>query len=251
MIRLGGRGLRATICLVLAATSFSACTDIETSLFISGNLYAAPPSCTVDADPSATLLGRGRLDLAFSHTYTAALLVGNQLTARGDKSQLRPETKRVSLQGAEVILTDLAGRVIEPAFSVPGAGFADVNDGPSPGYGVIFADVIPRTVGTQLAEQVGPGSSPRTVIAEIRVFGTALGGHELESAPFIYPIEVCYGCLVQFPLAAMAIDPNGNFVCGADPEGATDEVPCTLGQDGSLDCRSCVASYPEVCLTPL
>jgi hypothetical protein len=196
------------------------------------------------------MLGKGSLDLAFNHVYTAALLVGNQMTPRGDKTQLRPETKRVNLQGAEVILTDLAGAVIEPAFSVPGAGYADVSSGDDPAYGVIFAELIPRTVGSRLAEDLEGDPNLRTIIAEVRVFGTAIGGHELESGPFIYPIQVCYGCSVLFPLVAMVPDSAGNLICGGDAEGVNEELPCAEGQDTMTDCRACVITHPDICLSP-
>jgi hypothetical protein len=249
MMRLGGRGLRTTICVAVATAAFSACTDTNTSLFILGNLYREAPNCGVSADPSAEMLGAGSLDLAFSNTYSAALLVGNQMTARGSKSQLRAETKRVNLQGAEVTLTDLAGRVLEPAFSVAGAGFADVTSGESPGWGVVFVDLIPRTVGAELANDLQGTRSPRTIIAEARVFGTTIGGGEVESGPFVFPIEVCYGCRVFFPLDAMTVDANGNFVCGANAEGFSYET-CHPGQDETIDCRACAASSPDVCLSP-
>jgi hypothetical protein len=249
MMRLGSRGLRATICVVSATAAFTACTDTNTTLFIMGNMYVEAPNCGVSADPSSEMLGSGALDLAFTNTYSAALLVGNQMTARGSKSQLRTETKRVNLQGAEVTLTDLAGRVLEPPFSVAGAGFADVTQGESPGWGVVFVDLIPRTVGAALADELRGSRASRTVIAEARVFGTTIGGSEVESGPFVFPIEVCYGCSVFFPLDAMTVDANGNFVCGANAEGFSYET-CHPGQDELIDCRACAASSPDVCLTP-
>jgi hypothetical protein len=246
---LGGRGLRATFCVALAAAAFSACTDTDTTLFIMGNLNRVAPNCGVSADPSAEMLGGGTLDLAFSNTYNAALLVGNQMTARGAKAQLRTETKRVNLQGAEVTLTDLAGRVIEPAFSVAGAGFVDVTPSETPGWGVVFVDLIPRTVGAELANELRASRSPRTIIAEARVFGTTIGGSDVESGTFVFPIEVCYGCAVFFPLDAVVVDPDGNFVCGNNVEGFEYET-CHPGQDEMIDCRACAASSPDVCLTP-
>lgn len=249
MMRQIGRGLRATLCVALAAGAFSACTDTDTTMFIMGALHAEAPNCTVSADPSSEMLGSGMLDLAFSNTYSAALLVGNQMTARGSKAQLRPETKRVNLQGAEVTLTDLAGRVLEPAFSVAGAGFADVTPGETPGWGVVFVDLIPRTVGSDLADELEASRSPRTIIAEARVFGTTIGGSEVESGPFVFPIEVCYGCNVIFPLDAMVSDADGNFVCLGNAEGF-EYVTCHPGQDELIDCRACAASSPDVCLIP-
>jgi len=253
MIRLGSKGLKTMICSALVGISLGACADTETSLFVYGNIARIPPNCDVSWDTGSPMLGRGLMDVAFTQQYVAALLVGNQLTSRGSKQQLRPETMRVYLQGAEITLTDLAGAVIEEAFSVPGAGFADVSTGPSPGYGGIFVDLIPAAVGNRLATQLrgsGIGSS-RTVIAEVRVFGTAIGGQEMESGPFSFPIDVCYGCAVDFPLEAITVDPaTGEAFCGAQAEGLVFEYCGPAPQDVIVDCRACVIDAPDVCSSP-
>ena len=53
--------------------------------------------------------GLGTLDLALRDSYVASILVGNQLTERGSRNQLRTETSRVRLEGAEVTLEDANG----------------------------------------------------------------------------------------------------------------------------------------------
>jgi hypothetical protein len=243
-----GNWLGAVACGTLAAVASVGCADPETSIFIQHNLKIESPACVARSDPEATSLGSGLLDVAFNLEYTASLLVGNQLTPRGEKPKLRPETMRVQLRGAEVMLTDLQGNVIEDSFSVPGTGFIDPSAGENPGYGVTFAELIPATVGDRLRRQlepVGRGAS-RTVIAEVRVFGDTLGGAEVESGPFIYPITVCYGCSVFFPLDALQATNNQQLCTNVGD--FSGEFACRMGQDEGTDCRLCVGDYPEVCL---
>jgi hypothetical protein len=104
--------------------------------------------------------------------------------------------------------------------------------------------IIPASIGVDLRESLegeGLGSSV-TVVAEVRVFGHTLGGDEIESAIFNFPIDVCYGCLVAFPLEAVE---NGS--CLNATEAAPDFDGCRAGQDDPIDCRACVVSQPDVC----
>lgn len=250
MIRLGNKWLRTVLCTGLVAAVTGACTDTDTSMFIQGNIQLQAPTCIARADASAVLLGEGLLDVAFSLEYTAALLVGSQLAPRGDKAQLRPETMRVALKGAEVSLSDLQGREIEGDFSVVGNGFVNPSPSDAPGYGVVFVDLIPATVGDRLQRDLrgeGVGAS-RTVIADVSVFGDTLGGDEVQTASYLFPIKVCYGCSVVFPLEAITAGVDG-FQCGSAAESVAFEV-CQLGQDSLIDCRACVATHPEVCQNP-
>ncbi len=191
------------------------------------------------------------MDVAFTNEYTAALLVGSQLAPRGNKGRLVTEPNHLELHGAEVTLTDLEGKEIEPGFSVPGTGFVDPSNSEAPGYGVMFASLIPATVGSRLETQLraaGVGAS-KTVIADVRVFGNTLGGLSIESGSFTYPIRVCYGCSVLFPLEALMADADGKLACIASAQSVPLSV-CELGQDSLLDCRLCVATHPDVCYAP-
>jgi hypothetical protein len=228
-----------------------ACTDENTTLFIRGNVQVTAPSCVARGDSNSVLLGIGTMDVAFTTEYTAALLVGSQLAPRGAKSRLVTESMRLELHGAEVTLSDLEGKVIEPGFSVPGTGFVDPNSSDAPGYGVMFATLIPATVGSRLQSQLRAGGlgASKTVIADVRVFGNTLGGLSIESGSFTYPIRVCYGCSVLFPLEALMADADGKLACIASAQSVPFDI-CALGQDSMIDCRLCVATHPDVCYSP-
>jgi hypothetical protein len=225
-------------------TCATACVDNDSSMYVEGVLALTPPACEVKADPSSAQLFRGTLDVAFLQSYQGAVLVANQLTPRGVKKQLRTETQGVELQGAEITVTNAQGTVLEE-FSVPTGGFVHSNTSESPGYGLAFVTMIPPQLGKRLSDQLGQARGASvTVIAGIRVFGTSLGGTEITSGEFTFPIDVCFGCLVDFPLEA--VDGSGPIrTCNGSTDGISTSQ-CIRGQDAVIDCRECAATL-DVC----
>lgn len=229
----------------LAFTPFVAgCVDDDSSLYVEAVLALTPPNCEAQADSSAPQLLRGTLDVAFLRSYQGAVLVANQLTPRGIKSQLRTETAGVELEGAEVRLTNAEGE-LEEEFSVPSGGFVHSNSSAGPGYGLALVTMIPPTVGQRYFNQLsGQRGASVTLVAGVRVYGTTLGGTELTSGEFNFPIDVCYGCLVDYPLDAVEDTGNGR-VCAGSTDGVN-SAQCVRGQDSIIDCRSCAATL-DVC----
>ena len=225
-------------CLVAAAVSAQGCADNDSGLYVRGVLAIETPECVAKADPAATELLGGVLDLAFKYTYSAALLVGNQLTRRGSRDQVRTETSRVTLRGAEVqVLNDAQQLLTE--FTVPGTGFVDPGTGDEPGYGVMSVQLLPPNLGL---------SAGTRVTTEVRVFGDTLGGDEITSASLTFPITVCQGCLISYPLDADdPATPGYQCTVSADT-GSSLTAPCRTGQDQAIDCRLC-ASLP-ICQAP-
>lgn len=227
--------LFAATCVVAAG-----CADNESGLFVRSVLVLQPPECSVRADPTSAHWLGGVMDTALTSTYEAALLIGNQLVSRGDRDKVRTETSRVVIEGAEVAVLSATGGVLQE-FSVPATGFVDPGTSDEPGYGSASATLIPSGV-----VSAGPGEV-FLVTAEVRVFGTTLGGDEIESAKLTFPITICYGCLISFP--ADADDPaQPGYQCATGTGEAVD-APCRIGQDEPVDCRVCVGSNPA-CQAP-
>ena len=221
--------LSAILALAIAPVTLGGCEDNESALFVRSALKLEDGECLARAQPDATALAFGTLDLAFPTSYVASLLVGNQLARQGDRDKVRTETARVQLRGAVVSVRDESDSEIA-SFTSPGAGFVDPGNGNEPGYGIMFAELIPR----------GLITAPQRVTVSVRVFGETLGGRDIESSEFIYPISVCQGCLVSFP--SDAIDAvTGDCTKGEPPS----ETPCNIGQDSPIDCRLC--SLNAVC----
>jgi hypothetical protein len=213
----------------------SSCATNDSALFIRGVMHIKSPQCVAEADPSAEMLAEGVLDTEFRSSYVGALLVGNQLVRRGSKDQLRTETSRVRLEGAVVSVATAGGAAIR-SFSTIGTGFVDPGDGTEPGYGIFYATLVPPQTGT-----VG-----EVVNVTVRVYGTTLGGEQIESGDISFPIYICQDCLISYP--ADAADPTATgYVCSSNGETAI-EPPCNLGQDDLIDCRLCLDH--TACVTP-
>lgn len=216
--------------LLAVLTASSGCTEEDTGLFIAGNVLLEAPDCVVTAEANATRLLSGTLDVALRLDYEATLLVGNQLTSRSEKENLRTETSITTITGAEVQLLTDTGEVVTE-FTVPASGVIAPDSSEDPGFGIVLATLIPAATGAALADELEPGQS-RTRVARAKVFGATLGGVDVESAEFTYVIGVCEGCLVSFP--PEALDANGNCNQPTDQE---IEAPCRFGQDAPVDCR--------------
>lgn len=225
------------------------CEDNASMLFIKGVLAIETTNCVAKPESGGTLKAGGRLDTSLANGYVAALLVGSQLTQRGSREQLRTETARLMLEGAEVTLTDATGALLDIGtnpFTTLGNGFVDPAGGTQPGFGTIFVELIPASLMQAVSEQLPRGSG--VVRATMRVFGTTLGGQPVESGDYTYSIEVCNGCLIQYPTTSDQSNGMGDFECSGPPPSTSIQV-CAIGQDQPVPCALCAGAY-DVCLHP-
>jgi hypothetical protein len=243
-IRSNGRGGRRSggwgaLFLGVAAIG---CTEEQTGFFIEANVKVDPPECIARAEGSVTRLLGGSLDVGLAQSYGAILLVGSQLAPRGDKTNLRSETMITTITGAEVHLYTDTGEPdpYSPEFTVPATGVILPSGSADPGYGVVPVTLIPAATGVELAREITSTSDYRTRVAVVSVFGTTIGGLDIESAEFTYVITVCEGCLVEFPLEALSTVDGS---CGGSVEDSA-PTPCAPGQDDYVDCRLCSGVNP-------
>lgn len=230
------------------------CAESESVLFIRQAQVPQQGSgsaCTYNPSPSSTHLPGGVLDVAIRTQYTATLLVGNQMVDRGSKDELRTETSRVQLHGTEVYVKDAAGRVIAGPYTVPGTGLVDPASGSNPSFGLISTVLIDSVTGSRLADELFalPFGTIRRLTAHAKVFGRTLGGTEVESGEWQFPIDVCYGCLVSFPPEADDPAQPGPDCLNVSSSESRAATPCNPGQDDPVDCRICkrVAPSSGVC----
>lgn len=215
------------------------CVDNEQSIFIRQVVAPAEGECTFSADATQLAIARGTLDLGLRSAYEATMLVGSQLVQRGSKSQLRDETSRVALEGSEVYAVDGSGNVVFGPFSVAGSGFIDPSDGTTPAYGLLASVLLKADAGSALRDLVVNGNNYRPVItSHVKAFGHTLGGMKVESGEYLFPINVCYGCLVTFPSEASTSSAVANCDKPVDT-GTTLPSVCAFGQDDQVDCRVC------------
>ena len=126
------------------------------------------------------------------------------------------------LVGDESVVVALSGRVY---------CYADASSGPirpgdllttsgKPGQFVTHLRLIPPNVGSQLAA-LSTDAEEFVLGVHITIKGTTLGGVDIESNEFIYPIEFCWGCLTAtcpdgtYPSCLPGQDANA-LPCGDD-----------------------------------
>jgi len=238
--------------VALAALIVPGCEENKSMLFVRGVIAIDRSDCVAKPDASATLLEEGTLDVSLRANYRAALLVGSQLTQRGSREQLRTETARLTLEGAEVRLEDGHGNLVPGVspnpYSTAGTGFVDPASGTQPGLGAIFVDIIPGSISNAVAKAMGPRGDGN-VLAKVKVFGTTLGGQPVESGEHPFPLRVCSGCLLSYPASSDGrTRPENDYVCAtaADDEDVT--AGCFFGQDSPVTCSECTPL--EVCVSP-
>jgi hypothetical protein len=244
---LRGKGVSGVVLLGVWAVG-GGCTDEETGFFIQGNVALVAPACVATAESTASMIGTGLLDVALRLDYQASLLVGSQLTPRGDKANLRTETMITTINGAEVQLFNDTGE-LDTEFTVPAFGTIYPNTSAEPGFGIITATLIPAGSGLLLAEELTDRSRVITRVAQVKVFGKTLGGLEVESSDLRYVIRVCEGCLIDFPSNTLVQGEDGVLRCIAGANAAAPQEPCRTGQDDPIDCRSC-SSFNAFCNDP-
>lgn len=229
--------ISALVFLACAApVVFSACAKNESSLFVHGCLIPTSDTCMVTADPTQPYYSEGILDARYALEYNCEMLLGNQLVQRGNATTLKTETSRIEITGADVTILDANGDTItvrQPDGSVAAAdfevtttGFVDVGLGALPGYGVATVKLLDAATAEALGKQALTNNLQQDVVASVIVRGRDLGGDEVETAPFNFPLRVCYGCLCTVPP-------------GVDCTDRTDKptANCHVGTDLPVDCR--------------
>jgi hypothetical protein len=219
----------------------TACEDNESMLFIVGVMDIDRTDCVARPEADSVLKSGGILDVTLREGYTAALLIGSHLTQRGSRDQLRTETARLTLQGAAVTLTDIRGNLLplggatSNPYSTIGTGMVNPSGSNEAAYGVMFADIVPG----------GLDFKESTIVSRVRAFGTTLGGTEIESNELIFQIQVCRGCLIDYPATAADTTPGTNrYLCEtvSDEENPVQVTSCFPGQDASIPCNACSPS---------
>jgi hypothetical protein len=108
------------------------------------------------------------------------------------------------------------------SFTTTAAGFIDPATNTLPGYGLTEVLLIDGATGQLLDKS--PDLWP--VTSRIIVHGRTLGGQDLQTAPWDFPIYGCNGCLCKEPADDTCVNPD------AAP---TDK--CLIARDNPFDCR--------------
>jgi hypothetical protein len=86
------------------------------------------------------------------------------------------------------------------------------------------------------------------VLVGVIVQGLTSGGISVETPEFLFPVEMCCGCLLSCPVDADDTDVPGPDCCDTtEPESEL----CNGGQDSAVDCRFCKGSLSSPLLFEL
>lgn len=213
---------------IAAATGVlvTSCVDNESSMFIRGCLAFPTDGCVVTPDSSSKQRFSGLLDPAQAD-YSCPLLIGNQLVARGDSKQLRVETSRIAIHSAVVTVYNSTKTETYANFTVPASGFVDPGTSALPGFGAANVLLLDRVTARAHAGD--------TLLSGVVLQGRTLGGLELETAEWTFPIQVAQ------PSSLCFLDP---CVPGSTDD-STATTTCHPGNDIVTDCRQGCGCLPN------
>ncbi|MBI3072681.1 MAG: hypothetical protein HYY84_11255 [Deltaproteobacteria bacterium] len=233
------------------------CVPNRLSLIFKGSIK--PDSACTYAAGGSSFLTAGLIDLFYTSEYKFGAEIKNQLSG-SDSASVVISTIRWKLSIAKPLSTFLAcGKILartsagnEPCTNATNAtyqkyfevGLADqltnlLTAGSSAALVFNFMNAEVSNYILTVLSTGATGEPPYftttdsfiTALVEIEIIGKSLGEVEVTTGPFIYPIEICYGCLRSQPNGASCS--SGTSDTGA----ALLTKPCSIGQDALIDCR--------------
>lgn len=243
MNRFWGHTLSVTALALVAGSSVPACAHDDASLFVQAVLAPPVPSggtCTYVPNATAAVLSNGVVDAAILPTgngYGEVLLVGNTLIPQGNATIPNSETSRIEVQGAIIQVIDPASNATVENNSVLTAGEVDPASGSAPSYAAIGVQMMSAAAVAHFAPASGGGA--RVALVYVTLYGQTLGGQNIQSNQFQWPVNICSGCLVSVPAGSKT------GYCQGDTTALATQTFCSPGVDQSEDCQFC---YPlSVC----
>lgn len=235
---------------VLAAFTAGACVPDGASqfLYITGN-SVVESDCTFSATEVGPFRSGGTLDVVLARQYNFAASVKNAMPSSialqgrtlGDP---RLEANIVQLERATVRYEypdDPAFQDLPQLVGTSFSEFVGITVGPGAVSGVSIPLLAP-TLAAEISNKLPPRDELNpapgiTLVTKIRVAGQMLDGTAVETDEFLYPINICKGCLLFFPTEAATPGAGPNCRNEENPPQLADR--CLLGQDQSVDCRIC------------
>jgi hypothetical protein len=206
----------------------SSCARNDSSIFIRSCLATTDrTACTFMISTTSTEIYSGQIDAAYTGQYDCIAAVENQMVATGDPSTLKTETDGVELYEAEVQVLDPAnGDAALKQFSVPIAGYIDPAMGGQPSIGGTDILLVDAATVTAERNKVAATGKVQTVVASVIAKDRTLGGQEVHSQVFLFPVQIFYG--------GTCYEPSGSACCGGMSTAMAD---CRLAIDEATNCQ--------------
>lgn len=260
-LRLSIPALAAILCGAIFGGSLLGCQDRDFGMSIVQVQPLDATACEINTDEE-TFQSSGVVDLALRESYTIHPLIQNNMLDITEVKELddtdgRVNTNAVVLQSATIeytALDTLSAQITSPTI-VPLSGTVRVGS-----QLIVGVEVLNRAVLGQLRDadeflliddsgQARPIRASVKLIARIRIEGETLDGKAVESNEFLFPIEVCNGCRIEYPAPllqprggvltcpAVTLDAEGNPI--QRPAGANACGPSFGTEAGLVDCQQC------------
>lgn len=243
------------------AAGFAGCAESTPEIYIKANQpFDDECQSPTSAAGTTTFVSRGVLDLFLSNEYVMAPLVQNTLVpstsvsfgaagggAGGGLTGNEWEANSVSLTHAIVRFNapDALGVPLLSRIEIPLSGSMEPG-----GFAGLTLVPITANIGNVLSQSTLLRENLDTTLTlelGLTFHGRTAGGVRVDSNEFVYPVDLCFGCLVDIPTEAVDRDfpllPNCRGGLAEDTDGNLDtsqftEDICFVGQDDIIDCRA-------------
>ena len=203
-----------------------------------GNVIAPDDQCAFSASGAA--LPVGIFDLAVAdNSYEAVLRFNNQLINLSQTGSsgfpIMADPNVINVGSVEIELRDIGGVPLALGADFPSrfalaAGTVTIpsGDGMAAGEALGFVQLIPPAYRAELAAVAG---NEAMIVVAISAVGTTLGGAEVVSNEYIFPVRLCTGCLSPGCL----VDAEGANICrpacrpGQDQVHVSCDATCVVG----------------------
>lgn len=243
------RSILSAALMLGVAGLFAGCAEDIPEIRIVAN-QPLNEECLPSASQTGQFIARGVLDLFIADQYVISPLVTNTMVPNdtivfgggagggGGLTGTIWEANTVTLTRAVAEFSGPENLGVPLPRSLP----LTITGSAAPGGSVALSlQVVTSNVANLLRSSAllaTPGQSI-TILVRLKMFGETTAGNQVDSNEFVYPIEVCNGCLLDYPIEAIdPAFPAPNCRLIEDVTSADVNLPCFPGQDVSVDCRA-------------
>jgi hypothetical protein len=225
-----------------AVITSASCANNDSSIFIRGVVNVSRTDCSFQVSDTPTLILAGSIDALFAGEYTNIVIVENQMVATSDPATLKTETNSVQLYEAEVqVLDPSQGNGAIAKYSTPVSGFADPAMSSQPGNTGCEVLMIDAATMQTVAQKVVSTNKVQTVDSSVVIKGRTLGGQEVHTQEFLFPIQIFYGTTCGSAggnacISAMSQNIMADCRLGLDENTPCQNIAANLGACGKLEC---------------
>lgn len=205
---------------VLAVVGLSACAPSNPSIQIETAVF---PDTMCQVQVTNPRLFHGLYDANLGGGYAEAVVYRSRLVTRA-RAPGAPvgEPDDFTVTGAIISLEDIDGVALPiptARYRVAASAFIPAGTDTMPSQGVGTIEIIPQALAADIAA-ITPVGIPRDIVARVTAFGETSGGNHIDMNDWIFPVEICNGCLCN------TVPPMTSCHPGADGEGYAGIVPC-------------------------